>query len=71
MTSTPECWTRPGQKEPTLVVLLPRLWDKLSRFPLQFRLRIEVPLWRDLTTAKHPNADLPAEEDSASDTAGK
>ena len=27
---------------------------------LQLRLRIEVPLWRDLTTAKHPNADLPA-----------
>ena len=34
------------------------------------RLRIEVPLWRDLTTAKHPNADLPAEEDSASDATG-
>ena len=37
---------------------------------LQLRLRIEVPLWRDLTTAKHPNVDLPAEEDSASDTTG-
>ena len=37
---------------------------------LQLRLRIEVPLWRDLTTAKHPNADLPAEEDSASDITG-
>ena len=37
---------------------------------LQLRLRIEVPLWRDLTTAKHPNADLPAEEDSASDATG-
>ena len=37
---------------------------------LQLRLRIEVPLWRDLTTAKHPSADLPAEEDSASDAAG-
>ena len=33
-------------------------------------MRIEVPLWRDLTTAKHPNVDLPAEEDSASDTTG-
>ena len=43
-----------------------------SSFPslLQLRLRIEVPLWRDLTTAKHPNADLPAEEDSASDATG-
>ena len=37
---------------------------------LQLRLRIEVPLWRDLTTARHPTADLPAEEDSASDTTG-
>ena len=37
---------------------------------LQLRLRIEVPLWRDLTTAKHPTADLPAEEDSASDATG-
>ena len=34
---------------------------------LQLRLRIEVPLWRDLATARHPAADLPAEEDSASD----
>ena len=37
---------------------------------LQLRLRIEVPLWRDLTTAKHPTAELPAEEDSASDATG-
>ena len=37
---------------------------------LQLRLRIEVPLWRDLTTAKHPTADLSAEEDSASDATG-
>ena len=37
---------------------------------LQIRLRVEVPLWRDLTTAKHSNVDLPAEEDSASDTTG-
>ena len=36
---------------------------------LQLRLRIEVPLWQDLTTAKHSNADLPAEEDSAFDAA--
>ena len=34
---------------------------------LQLRLRIEVPLWRDLTTARRPAADLPAEENSASD----
>ena len=27
-------------------------------------------MWRDLTTAKHPTADLPAEEDSASDATG-
>ena len=33
MTGTPECRRRPGQKEPTLVVPLTRLWDKLSRFP--------------------------------------
>ena len=37
---------------------------------LQLRLRIEVPLWRDLTTARCPTADLPAEEDSASDATG-
>ena len=37
---------------------------------LQLRLRIEVPLWRDLTTAKHPNVDLPTEDDSASDATG-
>ena len=33
MTGTPECRKRSGQKEPTLVVPLTRLWDKLSRFP--------------------------------------
>ena len=32
---------------------------------LQLKLRIEVPLWRDLTTARHPTADLPAEEETA------
>ena len=38
---------------------------------LQLRLRIAVPsLWRDLATARHPSADLPAEEDSASDATG-
>ena len=37
---------------------------------LQLRLRIEVPLWRDLTTAKHPNVDPSAEEDSDSDATG-
>ena len=36
----------------------------------QLRLRIEVPLWRDPATARHSSADLPAEEDSASDAAG-
>ena len=30
-TGTPECRILPGQKEPTLVVPLTRLWDKLSR----------------------------------------
>ena len=45
-------------KEPALV-------GQAFSFPslLQLRLRIEVPLWRDLTAAKHPNADLPAEKD--------
>ena len=49
----------------------PSLGQAIS-FPslLQLRLRIEVPLWRDLTTARHPSADLPAEEDSASDATG-
>ena len=49
----------------------PSLGQAIS-FPslLQLRLRIEVPLWRDLATARHPSADLPAEEDSASDAAG-
>ena len=37
---------------------------------LQLRLRIEVPLWKDLTTARHPTIYLPAEEDSASDATG-
>ena len=37
---------------------------------LQLRLRIEVSLWRDLATARHPSAGLPAEEDSASDATG-
>ena len=43
------CRTRPGQKESVLVVPLTRLPSLL-----QLRLRIEVPLWRDLTTAKTP-----------------
>ena len=49
----------------------PSLGQAIS-FPslLQLRLRIEVPLWRDLATARHPSADLPAEEDSASDATG-
>ena len=49
----------------------PSLGQSFS-FPslLQLRLRIEVPLWRDLATARHPSADLPAEEDSASDATG-
>ena len=43
-----------------------------SAFPslLQLRMRIEVPVWRDLATARNPTADLPAEEDSASDDTG-
>ena len=49
----------------------PSLGQAIS-FPsiLQLRLRIEVPLWRDLAAARHPSADLPAEEDSASDATG-
>ena len=43
-----------------------------SAFPslLQLRMRIEVPVWRDLATARNPTADLPADEDSASDDTG-
>ena len=37
---------------------------------LQLRMRIEVPAWRDLATARNPTADLPAEEDSASEDTG-
>ena len=33
-------------------------------------MRIEVPVWRDLATARNPTADLPAEEDSASEATG-
>ena len=33
-------------------------------------MRIEVPVWRDLATARNPTADLPAEEDSASEDTG-
>ena len=53
-----------GALDPSLgqAILFPSL--------LQLRLRIEVPLWRDLATARHPSADLPAEEDSASDATG-
>ena len=29
---------------------------------LLFKLRIEIPLWRDHVTARRPPADLPAEE---------
>ena len=50
----------------------PSLGQAIS-FPslLQLRLRIEVPLWRDLATARHPSTDLlPAEDDSASDATG-
>ena len=50
----------------------PSLGQAIS-FPslLQLRLRIEVLLWRDLATARHPSGDLPAEEDSASDATGQ
>ena len=37
---------------------------------LQLQMRIEVPAWRDLATARNPTADLPAEEDSASEDTG-
>ena len=37
---------------------------------LQLRMRIEVPVWRDLATARNPAVDLPAEEDSASEDTG-
>ena len=37
---------------------------------LQLRMRVEVPGWRDLATARNPTADPPAEEDSASDDTG-
>ena len=37
---------------------------------LQLRMRIEVPVWRDLATARNPTVDLPAEEDSASEDTG-
>ena len=49
----------------------PSLGQAIS-FPslLQLRLRIEVPLWRDLATARHPSADVPAEEDFASEATG-
>ena len=56
----------------TCGALDPSLGQSMS-FPslLQLRLRIEVPLWRDLETAKHPPADLlPAESDTDSDAAG-
>ena len=48
----------------------PSLGQAFSFPSLLQLLRIEVPLWRDLTTAKHPNADLPAEEDSDSAATG-
>ena len=72
MIDTPACRPLPGPKERTLVEPLTRLWDKPSRFPsrLQLRMRIEVPVWRDLATARNPTADLLAEEDSASEDTG-
>ena len=33
-------------------------------------MRIEVPGWRDLATARNPTVDQPAEEDSDSDDTG-
>ena len=52
-------------------VLDPSLGQAFA-FPslLQLRMRIEVPGWRDLATARNPTADPPAEEDSASDDTG-
>ena len=54
------------------MVPLTRLWESyLVSFPSTAAARIEVPLWRDLATARHLSADLlPAEEDSASDATG-
>ena len=71
---------RGGQFEASFKGIVSRIWITVTQlhvpqafsFPslLQLRLRIEVPLWRDLATARHPAADLPAEEDSASDATG-
>ena len=46
-----------------------RLWFAFPSL-LQLRMRIEVPEWRDLATARSSTADLPAEEDSASEDTG-
>ena len=48
---------------------LARLWFAFPSL-LQLRMRIEVPEWRDLATARSSTADLPAEEDSASEDTG-
>ena len=63
MIDTPACQPLPGPKERTLVE---------PAFPslLQLRMRIEVPAWRDLATARNPTADLPAQEDSALEDTG-
>ena len=56
----------------TCGALDPSLGQAMS-FPslLQLKLRIEVPLWRDVAEAKHPPADPPsAESDTDSDATG-
>ena len=63
MTATPECRTRPGRREHIPVVPLTHLWGKLCLFPslLQLKLRIEVPLWRNVAEAKQSPADPQSE----------
>ena len=70
-TDTPECRIRPGLKELTLVVPLTRLWTSyLVPFPSTAEAAHRSPLVERPGTARHPSADLPAEEDSASDATG-
>ena len=52
-----------------LTAVQKRMVTQFSCLLLQLRLH-RSPLWRDLATARQPSADLPAEEDSASDATG-
>ena len=38
------------------------LWGNPCRFHLQLKLRIEVPLWRNVADARHPPVDPPSDE---------